>query len=181
MQFIGKQATTPSHSIIITPMKHTHGFTLIELMVTLTVVAITVAVGGPKISQLMQGNRYASTLNILSANITYTRSEAVKRNTTVSIASLNGDDAWQNGWRVFIDTNSDGVFDNGETELRVVDSVNLPNTTINLGANPGLTYNPIGVLTPTAAVVLQMAEYGTRNWNINISPLGSVSIAKHEE
>jgi len=62
------------------PMKNQTGFSLVELIVTLVVVALTMTMVVPGVQQFMQSNRLVSQLNMLSSSLAAARSEAVKRN-----------------------------------------------------------------------------------------------------
>ena len=73
-----------------------YGFTLIELMVVVTLAAILLAVGVPSFTSFIAGQRVkTASYDILSA-LTFVRSEAIKRNANVTLAQAAG--GWQNGW-----------------------------------------------------------------------------------
>lgn len=74
------------------------GFTLVELLVTIAVIAIIVSLGVPMYGQFTQGSALSGRSSDLVAAINYARSEAVTRRTTVRLGSLAGD--WENGWQV---------------------------------------------------------------------------------
>jgi type IV fimbrial biogenesis protein FimT len=102
------------------------GFTLIELMVTLTVAAILFAVAAPSFTPFVQNNRSAALINELHASLSHARSEAIKRNSSVTICkSTNGTgcgghtDHWHHGWIAFVDNDLDGAVDDGDEILRV--------------------------------------------------------------
>lgn len=95
--------------------KHlTAGFTLIELLVTVAVVAVLLGLAVPSFTAFMRSNRAEVQSSSLVNSLNYARSEAVRRSAVVNISPLvNGMD-WQGGWRVWVDTNSNGAFDSGE-------------------------------------------------------------------
>jgi len=74
-------------------MKSVKGFTLIELMVTVALVAITAGIAIPAFSQLIQDNRIQSQAEELNALLQYARSEAVirKRSVTVNLDAATGE------------------------------------------------------------------------------------------
>jgi type IV fimbrial biogenesis protein FimT len=87
------------------------GFTLIELMVTLAVLAIVVSLAAPGFNSMISNNRSTSMASELVAAANFARSEAIKRGKPVSICpSSDGDtclasaDEWAKGWLVFIDS-----------------------------------------------------------------------------
>jgi len=96
------------------------GLTLIELMVTLAVAIILVAVGMPLFSGVVANNRAVAQTNALVTALNLARSEAVARGTTVSVVATGGD--WTQGWTVFADQNANGAMDAGEG-LRVFEAL----------------------------------------------------------
>lgn len=106
------------------------GLTLIELMVTLAVAIILVAVGMPLFSGIAANNRAVAQTNALVTALNVARSEAVGRATTVSVCSSAtnppgatptcGDALqWTNGWFVFTDTGTAGIVDGTDERLRI--------------------------------------------------------------
>ncbi|HET8700843.1 MAG TPA: GspH/FimT family pseudopilin [Nitrococcus sp.] len=98
-------------------MKHSKGFTLIELMITLAVAVILVVAAVPSYRSVVQENRAASQTNALLRALSYARSEAVKHAEVVTIcqssnqSSCGGSTSWQGGWIVFSDDNGNGSLD----------------------------------------------------------------------
>jgi len=92
-------------------MKKNSGFTLIELMITLAIVAILLTVGVPSLKTFMQGNQLVAATNELVSALHVARSEAIKHNVRVSVcessdgANCTATGNWENGWIVFIDGN----------------------------------------------------------------------------
>lgn len=120
---------------MLTVMKRSHGFTLIELMVTLSIIAIVAAVGFPQIRELMANNKFTTKSNDLLATFQFARSEALRRTTTVRIEACKPDCGttgtadWTNGWRVWVDEDGDDVLDAGEEVLNEHESLS-PDMTI---------------------------------------------------
>jgi len=87
------------------------GFTLIELIVTLAVIAVVAAFGVPSFQSHLKDNRRTTQVNELVGALNLARSEATKGNGTVAFcpsadeANCSGGD-YDTGWIVFI--NSDG-------------------------------------------------------------------------
>lgn len=84
-------------------MKTYSGFTLIELMITLVVVAILLAVGIPSFQTIFETNRLATQANELVTAVNLARSEAIKRGVNVTVrANAAG---FQTGWCIHINDN----------------------------------------------------------------------------
>jgi len=80
------------------PLQKQQGITLIELMVTVSVLAVLAAVAAPSFTPLMERWRVRSAAEDLQASIYFARSEAIKRGGGITIAAI--DDDWSNGWKV---------------------------------------------------------------------------------
>lgn len=115
---------------------HQTGFSLLELMVTVAVLAITVTIALPSFTSTIQNNRLSTQANQFIAALQLTRSSAISRNQRITLCkssdgsscTTNGD--WTQGWIIFVDNNSDATLDIGEELLRVQTSLD-GNTTLN--------------------------------------------------
>ena len=104
------------------------GFTLVELMITVALVAITSSIAAPPLYHLVLDNRRASNVNELVGQLQYARSEAITRNSDVVVCpSASGEDCeattWESGWISFADPNGNGDVDPDETILKIADAI----------------------------------------------------------
>lgn len=90
------------------PAPH-RGFTLIELMISLAVMALLLTMGVPSFRNTILDNRQVSELNTLVAALNLARSEAVARNTPVTFKRTGAN--WKEGWQIFVDYDGDGNLD----------------------------------------------------------------------
>lgn len=118
------------------------GFTLIELMVAVAILAILLAIGLPAFGGLIDGQRMDSSVNSLVRSINLTRTEATRRNRHVTMAPLAG--SWSNGWAIFIDANNNGALDAGDTLLREELPARVQHIHVNSPLASYLRYNAQG-------------------------------------
>lgn len=91
------------------------GFTLVELMVVLTMVAILATLATPSLRRFAANQMVQNTAHELMLSMQEARGYAISRNRPVTIRA-NGDD-WTTGWQIFVDTNGNGTLDAGEQVL----------------------------------------------------------------
>ena len=72
------------------PRSRGTGFTLIELMVVVTVMAVSATLAAPGFSQLIANYRVRSGAAGIINGLNYARSEAVRRNSAVSFGLVSG-------------------------------------------------------------------------------------------
>jgi len=99
------------------------GFTLVEALVALTILAILAVWGVPNLQRLVVSNRVATTTNELIAALNLARMEALKNGRGAGVcASSNGTSctgAWTNGFLVWADADESGTLNGSEKVLRV--------------------------------------------------------------
>lgn len=103
--------------------KHCAGFTIIELMLTIAVAAVILALGVPSFQSLMERNQLTTNINRFISSLALARSEAIKRNQRVVVCpSSNGTDCnnaggYDNGWIIFVDANANDTREVDDEEL----------------------------------------------------------------
>jgi len=108
------------------------GFTAIELMVTLAVLAVLAALATPSFKPLVERWRVRSAVEQLESTLRYARSEAIKRgghiaiqkipnNTNGCTTAINKTD-WNCGWYVCEDTNNNGKCTSTEPVLQRIEA-----------------------------------------------------------
>lgn len=85
-------------------MQSQRGFTLVELMTTISVLAVLVGIAVPALQEMTLGSRLRSQANDLAAGVILARSEAIKRNRQVELCASSDAStctgAWGDGWIV---------------------------------------------------------------------------------
>ena len=103
------------------------GFTLIEAMVTISVLAILTSIATPSMRAFVESSRISTVTNEVAADLFFIRSEALKRRMNVYICpqkegaspasceTTTSDANYANGWLMYADCNSNGEYDNTMT------------------------------------------------------------------
>ena len=92
-----------------------HGYTLVELLTTLSVIGILLGVGLPNLTGHVHNLRVKNATQSLLESLEFTRSRAVFYNKRTTIRKQSN---WEHGWEVFIDSNNNGTRDPDETALQ---------------------------------------------------------------
>ncbi len=129
-----------------------HGFTLIELMVTLTVLAIFVAIAAPSFGRLIESNRVTATTNDFHALLLSARSDAVTKRTSITV------------------TQGSGIWSSGERSMVVPPSVTVtPSET-------SIVFNPNGTATPSTTTFSNSEN--SLSFTVSTQPAGFIRKAQ---
>jgi type IV fimbrial biogenesis protein FimT len=94
----------------------TQGFTLIELMVVIALIAIIAGLAAPDFQRMIARQRLNVTTSDLLVSVTQARGEAIKNNRQAIVQPLVSTD-WSRGWRVYVDMNNDKAYTEGTDTL----------------------------------------------------------------
>ena len=133
---------------------------MIELMVTMGLLAVLVAVGLPQLQGMSSGNRMTSTINALAADLSLARSEAVTRNTTVTINPAAVGD-WTTGW----------TLDTPTARIRTAGSI-PNNMTLTIAGSATMSYSNQGLNAEGTVVSFQLCEPTRKVRTIQITATG---------
>ncbi len=137
-------------------IRKTSGFTLLELMIALTIGSIILVWGVPSFQGVLNSQRMSSATNELVMSLNLAKSEAIKRVAYVSVCkSSNGvscgaaGTSWADGWLVFANAmiTSLGNVDAGDEIIRVYPSLRDDFTVTPMGAIDGfVSFRPSSTL-----------------------------------
>jgi type IV fimbrial biogenesis protein FimT len=103
--------------------EYNQGFNLIELIISLSIVAILAAISGPSLASLLEKSEVKSISLLLSASLKTARNQALTNQTYVHVCAISQTDPaacdtkrdynsnWSKGWLVFVDVNLNNDFD----------------------------------------------------------------------
>lgn len=152
------------------PQQAMSGFTLIELVSVMLIVAILAAVGLPSFRYVTYSNRVSTEINGLLGDMQYARSEAIREGNYVTVCTssdgltCSASASWQSGWIVFADANNNHTVDTGEAVLRKTTAFTGSDTLMPLSPNATfsyLTFNREGFAPNGTTTVVTVALHTT--------------------
>ncbi|MCF6190441.1 MAG: GspH/FimT family pseudopilin [Cocleimonas sp.] len=161
-----------------TDKKRSAGFTLIELIITISIAAILMSMAVPSYKNMIDSNRLSTGTNEFISALILARSEALKRSQNVRVCtsadSTNCSAAetdFGKGWVVFVDCDDDGVVGtavdcDGDAATPVVTELikarsSLSNVQIKAGTASFFEYNFSGRSAGTVTFNVQKKVGGT--------------------
>ena len=153
------------------------GFTLIELMITITLGAIIMGIGVPSYQDFVVKNRIQTQASEIRSSLAMARVEAIRRGLRVRVCPGQGRCVganWHGGWNSFVDRNSDNNIDPNETQLEV--HIRLDGGSTLTGAN-NVIFNSDGTAVRARTLILCTADSHARHRRrIAISSVGRVRV-----
>jgi len=145
------------------------GFTLIEVMVVVTIAAVLLTMGAPELAEFLAEQRVRTMTCDLASEISFARAKAVETSRRVYMEKTGV--SWLNGWRIYADLNDNGTYDAGE-ELKTTEAVPhgtmyTCSTVADFATN--IIFRPDGRIVRTSASTANDGIYvvDTRN-NVNV-------------
>jgi len=141
------------------PRSPNAGFTLIELMVTLTVAAILMAVAIPSLQTFVQNDRQWTQANSMVMSLNAARSEAIKQNVPGGVTVCASSDgatcsgaSWSQGWVVINPTLPAG------TPVMSIPALPTGSTLTEAGAATQVVFQSNGMITAPALLAFKMCD-----------------------
>lgn len=175
---------------------HNRGFTLLEALVVLALLAVLLSLAAPSLQGLRQKHQMQSQAEQLQASLLLARSEALRRQQRVTLcvrstaAHLGPECAtagtWAQGWVVFVDGNDIGRREAAETVLQLHEA--MPGFLTLQGNNTVdryISYGPQGRSQSTTgafqAGTLTLCGAGQAHlWRVVINAVGKPRLEKAE-
>lgn len=154
------------------------GVSLVELLVSLSVAAILISVSAPSMKSLIVSNRIENVADEVYGSLMLARSEAIKRQRTVSLCSTVDDltcdessSGWHHGWLIFTDESDDGLLNDSDQLIRrIAEQSDLISIIWNRGYS--LRFNSRGQTTQAGTFQICDQENSTDSKAIVISMTG---------
>jgi type IV fimbrial biogenesis protein FimT len=156
------------------------GFTLIEMFIAITVVAVLSAIGIPALRNFTLQQRIGTTVQELQLDIALARSEAITRASSVSLCtSSDGTTCTTTGWEggriIFTDSNQNGALDGADVLLR---QGNAPLASMTVTAAPAVnfvSFNRLGQA--NVPMVFTVCKSGLKTRLLTVRTSGNPSVS----
>lgn len=138
------------------------GFNLIEIMMTLTIVAIMVGIGLPSLNTSLDRRALASQADRLARSINYARSKAVNEQLSVGLEAKSGTWNWSNGWIIYSTTdNSPGTAYSSANDTLLKDLDPVGRSIVMVGNATRIKFAQTGRLVPgTPEITITVCDKG---------------------
>jgi type IV fimbrial biogenesis protein FimT len=154
-------------------MHKNSGFSIMELMTTIAIIAILAAIAIPNMISWRSGTKLQGVVENLRGDLQWAKLKAVQENEFVTVLFLAGG----NSYEVFMDNANTGVRDAGERRYKLRDlpvgvSIDLGGTDFN--GNDFVTFNNRGF--PENAGIVTVDSNSGAGRNINLNRVGRIVI-----
>lgn len=155
------------------------GLTLIELVVTIAVLSIVLAVAVPSLSDFAANNQLVSAKSAFAASVALARTEAAKRGKPVIVkaaAGGSGGNEYAGGWELYVDENADGSVGSGDTLVRRYEALPVK---IKMSGAASFAFQSTGALSTTATQTITVCRTSgsSAGYQILVTPSGIVDVA----
>ena len=168
------------------------GFTLVELLVVLVLLAVLFTLAAPNFLTFRRNAELTSAANSFVASLSTARAEAMKRQLRAFVVPTTGND-WATGWRVFVDVDSNvtasSVVPSG-SDIIVVEQAALPtgvsgisvvSSTLGDGTTAYVMFNGSGFMTKVDKTFADMSielSNGIEGRRVIVNPNGRLRVCK---
>jgi type IV fimbrial biogenesis protein FimT len=143
------------------------GFTIVELMMVVVIVAILLAIGVPSYRYINNSYRMSAEINALVGDLMYARAEAIREGQDVAVCvssdglTCSGATTWNSGWIVFPDPAGNGSGDVPASVLHVQQAFTGTNPDTFTLSNPisSIIFNREGFAQGDAGVAFAATQF----------------------
>ena len=168
--------------------KPMEGFTMIEILVSLSVTAILASVAVPSLRDLVNERRLAGAASQLASDLQFARGEAIKRNARVLVCARTAGAStcattpdWVNGWLVCYDANYDDACDDATTDDPNPVRVGVPvHPSLRIATSVArVRFAPVGTSGGAATLTLSGSWAQSTTRIATIATTGAVTVKKN--
>jgi type IV fimbrial biogenesis protein FimT len=155
------------------------GFTLVELMTTLAVLVVLMAVAVPSMDEFTANNQMVSTKSAFATAVSLARTEAARRNKVVILQPVGTGptgNEFVGGWELVVDEDNSGTADPSEPRIRRM-TTRLGK--VKLSGSTSLAFAATGALVGTSAQTYTVCRLSgaSAGYSVTITPSGVADVA----
>lgn len=163
------------------------GFTLVEMMVVLAILAIVLVLAAPGFVEMISNNRMVTKVYSLRATLNNARSEALARRAPVVICPTTDGNAcsatnvWETGYMSFVDTDDDNAADPNDPDEEIIqyEALDTPLEITFDNGNQRVRFSPHGTALGFEGTFTFCDERGDEKASaVILNPVGAVRSAK---
>lgn len=147
----------------------------------MSVLAILLAIASPGLASLTSANALSGAQGELASAMVLARSEALKRGTAVALAATTpvAGAEFNGGWRIFVDSNGNGVYDAGEVVVREQPAFRGDVRLASASGVSSITFNGRGFLAPSTMVTINVcSSTSTKSYQLRVEPVGLADVSE---
>lgn len=157
------------------------GFSLVEMLTTMSILAILLVVASPGLASLTSANTLSAAQSELAAAMMLARGEAMKRGAQVGLTAavpVPGTE-FSGGWTIFVDSNGNGLYDVGETIVRQQPAYHGDVRISTAGGATTIAFNSRGFLVPSSLVTFTLcSSAASKGYLLRVEPVGLTDVAE---
>jgi type IV fimbrial biogenesis protein FimT len=161
---------------------HSDGFTLVEMMTSLTVLAVLLAIVPSSLAGFVSTSRVRAAQSELISSLMLARSEAAKRGKTVYVtaaAPISGNE-FGAGWSVWVDEDDSGDFNSGDALIRRLPDISA-GVVLSTGAHDTqVSFMPTGFLASASVVTFKVCGKNdlSKGYVAALQPIGLADLSE---
>jgi len=158
------------------------GLTLVELMTTVAVLVISLTLAAPALTSFLRSSRLRAVQSEFASSLMLARSEAARQGVRVGVEALQppADGGFARGWRVWVDTDSNGSYDSGEPVVREVPAPGAPLAISSTPEVRNVIFAPSGFLVAASDIKFRLCGQPgvVQGYQVWLEPVGLSDITE---
>ena len=163
-------------------LSNNNGFTLIEMIVTLAILAILITIGLPAVQNMINDNRMLAQANQMMGMLNMARSEAQKKSRRVLVCASNNqmvcsnNNNWKDGWMVQV-VGADII----QQKVAIEGNISIRGVVFTNTATGQIQFDRLGLADSSGSFVICDQQGADKARAINIELSGRIRLATDDD